>query len=414
MNMRFKRGLAIATLAGSLSSGFSCYVPCNERAFHFEKRTRLEQQFENRDKMANALVDALSVDCTQIRKLAADALVKMRPVPILVARLRARDMATKEIISILGRIRDADAAFPIVETMEFCLSGSVACKPEDVLSALQSIGGPAVQNIAGFAKHENKTVRMGSIKILAKMREFEVLIPALTRALSKEETAAEAADEIRNILVRERMEPASGFLIHDWSTVVFGLCNALKKHRVKEDHFTNALAEMGTKAIPALASLLEEGDWWVRTRAAKAIEMGIGANPDADWKSLAPALSESWAKESDWTVKRYMAQPLKKIGRKAMPAFVEMLRKNSNSDEKFVFEAAEILGELGGKYAVVDLIKDGDAMVRKVAVLALKDVGDGTTIPLLLEKSWRDPDTDVKRFASYAMQKIGERERRGK
>lgn len=409
--MRFKRGLAIATLAGSLSSGFSCYVPCNERAFHFEKRTRLEQQFENRDKMANELVDSLIVDCTQIRKLAADSLVKMRPVQILVARLRARDRATREILSILGRIRDADAAFPIVETMEFCLSGSVACKPEDVLSALKGIGKPAVQNIAGFARHENKTVRMGSIKILSGMREFEVLIPALARALSKEETAAEAADETRNILVRERMEPVSGFLIHDWSTVVSGLCNALKKHRVKEDHFTNALAEMGTKAIPALASLLEEGDWWVRTRAAKAIGMGIGANPDADWKSLAPALSEAWAKETDWTVKKYMAEPLKKIGRKAMLAFVEMLRKNSNSDEKFVFEAAEILGELGGKYSIVDMLKDEDPKIRRIAVLALKDVGDGTNVPVLMQMSWRDPDTDVKRYANYAMQKIEERER---
>jgi HEAT repeat protein len=95
----------------------------------------------------------------------------------------------------------------------------------------------------------------------------------------------------------------------------------------------------------------------------------------------------------------------------ALPKLIAGLK---NPDRAERFQAAYLIGQLGPRAALavhplVDVLLDGDAHVRKMAVVALGDIGTEATpaVAALGRILLNDPEETVRRRAAVALGEIG-------
>jgi HEAT repeat protein len=122
-----------------------------------------------------------------------------------------------------------------------------------------------------------------------------------------------------------------------------------------------------TSAVPVLIKALKDNDWYVREKAAYALEKIRD-------KSAVPALIEALRDESQG-VRYYAAEALSKIGKSAVPGLIKALN-------------------------------DGDMSVRCIAADTLGSIGDTSALEPLAYIAENDVEENARNAAKYAISGI--------
>ncbi|MDB9543971.1 HEAT repeat domain-containing protein [Microcystis aeruginosa CS-1036] len=184
-------------------------------------------------------------------------------------------------------------------------------------------------------------------------------------------------------------------------TAIAGLVKALEDSDYDvSGSAAEALGKIGTEtAIPGLLKALEDSDRFVRSNAVKALG-NIGS------ETAIPGLLKA-LKDSDWNVRWNAAFALGNIGSEtAIPGLLKALK---DSDGYVRWKAAEALGKISSETAIPGLLKalkDSNSAVRWNAAEALGKIGSETAIPELL-RALKDSNSAVRWNAAEALGKIG-------
>jgi len=174
-----------------------------------------------------------------------------------------------------------------------------------------------------------------------------------------------------------------------------------------EDAAHNALQALGHPALDlpqAVAQVAAQGAWGVLIRALpndKVHEAVAGLGTLA-----VPALIQALG-DRDEDVRCAAAEALAKIGTPAVPALIQALGDSDNSVRR---AACEALGAIGDPQAVPHLIQalgDSDRNVRRAACEALGTIGDPQAVPHLIQ-ALGDNYNDVRGAAAGALGAIGD------
>jgi HEAT repeat protein len=162
------------------------------------------------------------------------------------------------------------------------------------------------------------------------------------------------------------------------------------------------LADLGSGAVPCLASALKDENNDVRWASAQALGI-IG-----DSRAVQP-LAEVLAKDSKTDVAEAAAEAL---GRISDPVAVEPLIAAVKHPDKSVQRAAVAsLGQLGDGRAlpvVIAVIHDNDwAPIKEAAIRAFGELGDVQAVPVLLE-TIKDGDADLRFATAAALGQLGD------
>ncbi|MCH8829201.1 MAG: HEAT repeat domain-containing protein [Planctomycetes bacterium] len=211
----------------------------------------------------------------------------------------------------------------------------------DAIDAIGRIGSPAssaIRRLIGLTGSGNEDHRRKAARALGKMRR--------------------SADDV--------LVPLAELLVDDDSPAV---CDAA----------ADALADVGTPALPLLLKLLENDVEEVRRRAARAVGNIKDQSFDASARNTAQkALDEALDDEDSW-VRMNAIESLWKISGKAdvvVPALIEELK---NPDRQIRIKAYRFLRKLGSKAAsaivpLKKLLQHEEAYVRSVAARALRSI----------------------------------------
>src|SRR6266568_46547 len=233
------------------------------------------------------------------------------------------------------------------------------------------------------------------------------------------EESFEAQEALRKI-----GEPAVPFLIpslhqkNSWFNAayvkVWPSCPPILKSRLEQPRLSTdvrmravvALREMGPKAKPAVAALIERlGDKDKTVRLHSAIALGnIGPDAQLAVPALKPFLKEKH------TVRVYTANALWKIEHNAQEVLPVLEQGVREENAPFRWAAAVFLGEMGtaAEPAIPALIKAtraADKDTASCAVQALAEINP-TTIPTLIE-TLRDADPGMRISAAVALGNLG-------
>ncbi len=159
------------------------------------------------------------------------------------------------------------------------------------------------------------------------------------------------------------------------------------------------LRRIGPAAVPVMLEVLRHKDADVRRLAA----IGLGEFKDS---SALPALTEALEDEDTWV----RAAAVRALGEYGLAApvrqIVELLR-----DEKTVrWDAAKVLGRIGGTEAVgglIQVLNDPDWDVRNAVIRALGQARDTVAIPPLVELLKNEPNFNYRHNAVEALGAIG-------
>jgi len=267
-------------------------------------------------------------------------------------------------------------------------------------------------------------------------------VKGLIKALRHEDVRKEAAEALVNI-GEPAVEPLIQALKDEYSDVreeaaralgrigdkraVEPLIQALKDNIDVQRRAAWALRKIGEPAVEPLIQALKDEDWYVRWRAAWALdEMGWEPGDDTEkvyyliakqeWSEL-PELGEPAVepliqalKDEYSDVRESAAEALAKIGEPAVEPLIQALKKYINSDVRM--RAARALGKIGDKRAVEPLIqalKDEDWHVQEEAAEALGEIGDKRAVEPLIQ-ALKDEDVEyVRAEAAGALVKIGDK-----
>jgi HEAT repeat protein len=184
------------------------------------------------------------------------------------------------------------------------------------------------------------------------------------------------------------------------------LDNLRKKNWTVNWVTADALAQMGTAAVPSLLEALESEDGYARNGAAIALGK-IGNKEFA--QPLLQALrwrdDKVYEDDEDHEARQSAATALGKLGDPAMrePLLVEVERR-LDSDPTLVAYIAKVLGELGNPRAIPalrQLVSHGDPDVQLEASFALARLGPDA-IPIMLE-ILKDPSHLGRRYVCRAL-----------
>lgn len=178
--------------------------------------------------------------------------------------------------------------------------------------------------------------------------------------------------------------------------------------RVRHDA-ADAIAKIGSPAVPALIEALKSENKQVRWRAASALgEIGAEAS------SAVPALTAALQDEDEY-IRRIAAYALGKIGLEAASAVPDLIAALQDTDRNLRLVAAYALGKIGpeASSAVPNLItalQDTNAEVRLNAATALGRIGaeSKTAVPALIV-ALQDTDKYVRQGAADALGRFGTR-----
>jgi HEAT repeat protein len=182
--------------------------------------------------------------------------------------------------------------------------------------------------------------------------------------------------------------------------------------------WADKLADVGEPAVPTLLALFRHDDPGVCAAAKKGLVQLAGAWPADDPRRLAFARQFVEAEPRFSTPGRSAALellPLVLAGGDAEVAqkakgMVATAAKSESIDVRIQAVAAALRPEVDALEAIVPLITDPDAGVRRAAVLALGPVRDGTPAALPDDELLRclhDPDAEVQRLCEMGLRSRG-------
>jgi HEAT repeat protein len=157
-----------------------------------------------------------------------------------------------------------------------------------------------------------------------------------------------------------------------------------------------ALGRIGhASSVPLFKARLADRDQFLRRAAAE----GLGRSGDT---SEIPALEIGAGNDGSAMARAAMAFALQKLGRNYVPRLVEFMRS-----PKLAPQIGEYLIELGPPIAplLVSHLQDPNSAIRGNVALVLGAIGGAAALPAL-EPLTRDPDRDVARAASGAIERI--------
>jgi HEAT repeat protein len=157
-----------------------------------------------------------------------------------------------------------------------------------------------------------------------------------------------------------------------------------------------ALARIGhASSVPLFKARLADKDHFLRRAAAE----GLGRTGDA---SEIAALEIAAGNDGSEMARAAMAFALQKLGRNYIPRLVEFMKS-----AKMAPQVGEYLMELGPPIAplLVTHLQDPSGVIRGNAALVLGAIG-GEDALTALEALTKDPDRDVARAASRAIERI--------
>ncbi|MBW4547766.1 MAG: HEAT repeat domain-containing protein [Symplocastrum torsivum CPER-KK1] len=178
--------------------------------------------------------------------------------------------------------------------------------------------------------------------------------------------------------------------------------------RVRHDA-ADAIAKIGSPAVPALIEALKSEKKQVRWRAASALgEIGAEAS------SAVPALTTALQDEDEY-IRRISAYALGKIGLEAALAVPDLIAALQDTDRNLRLVAAYALGKIGAEASsavpnLITALQDTNAEVRLNAATALGRIGaeSKTAVPALIV-ALQDTDKYVRQGAADALGRFGTR-----
>jgi HEAT repeat protein len=176
--------------------------------------------------------------------------------------------------------------------------------------------------------------------------------------------------------------------------------------RVRHDA-ADAIAKIGSPAVPFLINALKDEDKQVRWRAAAALgEIG------AEAASAVPTLITTLHDEDEY-IRRIAAYALGKIGPEASSAVPELIEALQDLDRNLRLVAAYALGKIGSAAesavpALITTLQDTNAEVRLNAATALGRIGaDANTVVPALITALQDKAKHVRQGAADALGQFG-------
>jgi len=398
-----------------------------------------------------ALVRILSDEYWIVRKAAADSLVETgaEAVDHLLDALEEGNEDTCYWASrILGRIDQKDLTERLIALLDHA-------RPEVEKYAARALlekGEVVIEDLITTLRGGERQQRFWAVRTLGDIGS-RTSVPALIGALEDEDWAIrqeatralgevgapEAADELRDIIVREdawtvRVEAARALskirdslmgstdhMLGDWRTscrpvdtkVIDSLVSAMEDETEDLEmklSTIHVLGEMGGgRAVDVLLSCLTHPRGEIRAQAARA----LGKTGD---RTSVPALGRA-TQDSYLQVRKHAVEALglvksrrsvdylteammdteaevrslaaKAIGLQRVPESAEvLLRALSDESEDVRYRAAESLGKLGARRtltSLIELLQDPSGAVRESAISAMGSIGDLACVEPLLE-----------------------------
>lgn len=176
--------------------------------------------------------------------------------------------------------------------------------------------------------------------------------------------------------------------------------------RIRHDA-ADAIAKIGSPAVPFLIEALKNEDKQVRWRASSALGQ-IGAEA----KDAVPALIDRLQDEDEY-IRRIAAYALGRIGTEASAAVPKLIEALQANDKNLRVVAAHALGEIGSEAvsavpALIAMLQDANAEIRLNAAAALGRIGTEakTAVPALIA-ALQDNDKYVRQGAADALGRFG-------
>lgn len=178
--------------------------------------------------------------------------------------------------------------------------------------------------------------------------------------------------------------------------------------RAKAAHALRKATRAGRMVVPALAKALEDPDETVRQEAAAAL---TSFGPDA--AMAAPQLIRLLQEEKDLWIRLHAVWVLAAIGPKAEKAIPALKKTLDAGGENSVLavEAARALGSIGKTAlpALIEAMRKKDPFIRRRAAAGLADLGPDAkdAVPVLVDALGDTEDGWVPRVACWALRNIG-------
>lgn len=334
-------------------------------------------------RVVKVLVGYLSDKSWIVRKRASDALAEIGPIAIptlMEALAMPEGPATRWLLAALCRMGEKGVKALVLFLRK--RGEAFAWNAKDDLTGLGPAAEPVFLELIG---DPDRDLRFFAATCLGELPSDAKIDEALLRCLadptwSIRKVAADALAE-RGPAVLGRLSQAMDTGNEDlrfWVTAVFrkmGSAGVEKLLEALQDSNSNvayfaatALAEVPEKrVVKPLIRALASSSWPVRNAASTSLALLA----DLAVESLVNAVEDEHEDVAFWVVKT-----LRRIGRKALPDMVRMLKKGTDEQR---LHAAKALGAMRDPEAVEPLIAallDGHEWVRLYACLALGEIGD--------------------------------------
>jgi HEAT repeat protein len=363
-----------------------------------------------------ALIAALDDGAQEVRRRIAETLGQLgdtRAVESLIAALKDSDaFVRREVTEALGKLKDKRALVSLMASLKDS-NYEVRLSAAEALGKLGDTG--ALKPLIAALGDSHEEVRLCATRSLGQIWE----LPALTQFGSKSwEERLKAAETLGELGEPRLVGP-----------LIAGLNDS---HPQVQSAVAEALGKMGKPAMRPLIAALRDSNEQLRSGAAKALgELGdtrvveplIGALKDSKAsvrKEVAEALGRLGGprtvqvllkalRDSNRTVRSTAARALGNLGEPAVDSLIAALK---NNDQRVRSGAAKALGKAVGELqnerameALVDIIEDGDALVRRAVVEALGWV-KGTQAVASLTNALKDIDWRVRLGAVEALGRL--------
>jgi HEAT repeat protein len=274
--------------------------------------------------------------------------------------------------------------------------------PRDVGNVLAKAGAAAVPVLVDMLQEEDDDVRFQALLALLAMKpgEAAAAAPALERAMINEKTNFPGLACLALVKANE-------------DAAIRAFIGMLERGDKSRGLAATALGDLGPRARAAVGALrvaLDDGDVWVRVRAAEAlwhIERRV------DTKLL---LTLAQGEESGFRGRLQVSMPVwKQLGPEAQAAVPGLLQTLQSPDETIRLSATIALGHMGQRmlakeavWALAARLKDGLFPVRRGAAWALGKMGPkaAEAVPALIE-ALQDIDTATRLEAASSLGDIG-------
>jgi HEAT repeat protein len=255
-----------------------------------------------------------------------------------------------------------------------------------VLDLLQ----PKVTRLVRRLHDPHWLVRAKAAEDLGRMRD-PVALEGLIQALNDEEKQVRirAAEGLGKIGDPKAIEPLV-------AAMVYGFVDNTARYS------SEALADIGQPALPALVNALRSKDRYQRGYAASALGR-IGSTT-----AVGPLVEVLRSRDDEW-VRREAAEALGRIGDAA--AFDPLVQGLRDSEDGVRSTAAVALGELGNARAegpLIDALRRGNSTVCCMAAKALGKIGGEKGIAALTTVALESHDIDVECAAIEALGNMGQ------